>query len=249
MTKIYLSPSDQRANLYACDNTISEAEMCRKIALKLQEKLGAYPQFDVRVGEEQIGYVGRAKDSNNWGANMHIPIHTNAGGGAGTVVFTFDYNGDGAKLGGVMIDYLSRISGRGGTIRAERGLYEINNTYAPCCYVEVDFHDNPVISRWIVEHVDNIAQAMCQAILEYYGVTEKKKVFYRVYAGVRNKEKKDADVLTGRMKEKGIDAFTVKRGKNWLCQVGQFELKSNAQNCLKKVQSVGVGGFIKTVKK
>lgn len=254
MKNIYLSPSDQRANIYACDRKTSEAEVCRKIALALKSRLEKNKNFEVKVGAEEIGYTGRAKESNSWGADMHIPIHTNAGGGQGCMIFTFDYNGDGAKLGEKIIEQLAKISGRKGGIRQERILYEINNTYAPCCYIEVDFHDNKNISQWLMNNVQGIAQALYLAICDFYGVETNltttdvgKTVIWRVYAGKRYLKKANAEKMFEKMLEKGMEGLVIKRGKHWLCQMGSYQKKDNASACLKKIESRGVSGFIKEV--
>ena len=83
--KIYLSPSAQPANSYAAGNT-DEQTQCNRIAEAARLAL-IRCGFDARKGPEGQGYKENVAESNAWGADLHIPIHTNAGGGAGTVVF------------------------------------------------------------------------------------------------------------------------------------------------------------------
>lgn len=254
MVKIYLSPSDQRNNIYACDGKTSEAEVCRKIANALAKHLENDKNFMVKVGSESIGYVGRVSDSNSWGANMHIPIHTNAGGGSGTVIFTYDYSGEGYKLGQKICEYLEKITKRKHDIRQYKNLYEISKTYAACCYVEVDFHDNKNISKWLIDNVENIAKQMYLAICDFYGVTaevgketENKKVFWRVFAGAKYAKMADAGVIKKKMEEKGIASYVgVKNGK-YVCYVGSFKKKENAKKMKKKVIDLGIPAHIEEV--
>ena len=83
--KIYLSPSAQPANSYAAGNT-NEQVQCNRIAEAAKTAL-VRCGFAVKKAPEGQGYKENVDESNAWGADLHIPIHTNAGGGAGTVVF------------------------------------------------------------------------------------------------------------------------------------------------------------------
>ena len=73
--KIYISPSDQDKNIYASGKT-NEAQQCRKIALAAVDALnrcGFSAKTDVKAEMED-----RVDQSNLWGADVHLSIHTNA---------------------------------------------------------------------------------------------------------------------------------------------------------------------------
>ena len=79
--KIYLSPSDQVRNIYAYGNT-NEAEQCRKIATACKaalERNGFLVKTNFNDGKNAM--YEREAESNKWGADMHICVHSNAGGG------------------------------------------------------------------------------------------------------------------------------------------------------------------------
>ena len=87
--KVYLSPSDQWSNIVA-GGEHSEAFHCIKIA----DYARAYLElngYEVKIGSsvKENTYKNRVKESNEWGADLHIPIHTNAGGGNGTLVLCY----------------------------------------------------------------------------------------------------------------------------------------------------------------
>ena len=74
--KIYLSPSNQINNLYAVGNT-NECEQCNRIAEYAKialERCG----FEVKKAQKGQNINTSIKESNNLGADLHIPIHTNA---------------------------------------------------------------------------------------------------------------------------------------------------------------------------
>lgn len=168
--KIYISPSDQVKNAYAAGNT-TEAIQCRKIALLLAEALG-------RCGFEAAanvtdGMAVRVTESNNWGADLHLCIHTNAYNGqvSGTRIFSFAQHGEGYEAAKAIFARLAPITpGTSENVKAYPELYEVRNSNAPCVYVEVDFHDVDSVALWIVEHTEEIAEAICQGICDYYAV-------------------------------------------------------------------------------
>ena len=83
--EVYLSPSSQTGNRYTAQNT-TEAAICRKIAESLSNEL-ARNGITHKLATENLNVSERVRDSNISGAKYHICIHTNAGGGDGTVVF------------------------------------------------------------------------------------------------------------------------------------------------------------------
>lgn len=85
--KIYLSPSDQVSNPYAYGGT-NEARQCRKIAAACKTALERNG-FEVKTNfaDGSNAMYERVRESNAWGADVHVCIHTNAGGGRGCVVF------------------------------------------------------------------------------------------------------------------------------------------------------------------
>lgn len=174
--KIYLSPSDQIANKYAYGNT-NEAVQCRRIADALE---AALKRCGFEVKNNKTGSMAaRVNESNKWGADLHLPIHTNAYNKktTGTRLFSHDSTGEGRKACRAIYKFLAPLTpGTSESITTYSDLYEIKYTWAPCAYIECEFHDNAAAAQWIVEHVEDIAEAICKGICKYFGVTYKKAV-------------------------------------------------------------------------
>ena len=172
--KIYISPSDQTKNTYAAGNT-NEAVQCRQIAQYLVAALK-------RCGFESktnltASMAARVTESNGWGADLHICLHTNGFNEkvTGTRLMSYDLKGEGYKACKAIFDVLAPLSpGTSENISAHPELYEIRKATAPTVYVEVDFHDVDEIALWIIEHKEDIAEAICKGVCKYYGVTYKK---------------------------------------------------------------------------
>jgi hypothetical protein len=171
--KIYLSPSNQSSNSYATGNTTEMIE-CDKIANATATALKRCG-FEVKVGKSGDTMQNRCTESDNFKADIHMPIHTNAYNGkvtGGTRVFCLNSNGK--KACESVLKYLGAISpGTGDSVSYQTGLYEINVPAALTVYVECEFHDTKTGSDWIRNNTANIGEAICHGLCDYFGVTYK----------------------------------------------------------------------------
>ena len=167
--KIYLSPSKQTANLYAAGNTNEQAQ-CNLIAAAAEKAL-LRCGFEVKKAPEGQEIEESVRQSNAWGADLHIPIHTNAGGGKGCVVFVSSFNGDRKAYGQAVFDELDAITPYRSVygVRVNSGLYEIKYTNAMCLYLECEFHDDPELARWIIANTGAIGEAICRGVCKATG--------------------------------------------------------------------------------
>ena len=169
--KIYLSPSAQPANNYAAGDTNEQAQ-CNRIAEAAKSALERCG-FAVRKAPEGQGYKENVDESNAWGADLHIPIHTNAGGGAGTVVFVHGGTAIQMQYAKPIYDEVQATS-PGTTdygVRVNSGLYELGYTTATAVYVECEFHDRADLAAWIIEHTTELGEAIARGVCIGAGVT------------------------------------------------------------------------------
>lgn len=169
--KIYLSPSAQPANNYAAGDTNEQAQ-CNRIAEAAKSALERCG-FAVRKAPEGQGYKENVAESNAWGADLHIPIHTNAGGGAGTVVFVHGGTAKQMQYAKPIYDEVQAAS-PGMTdygVRVNSGLYELGYTTATAVYVECEFHDRADLAAWIIEHTTELGEAIARGVCKGAGVT------------------------------------------------------------------------------
>lgn len=216
--KIYLSPSDQTANKYAYGDT-NEAVQCRRIADALEKAL---KRCGFAVKNNQTDAMQqRVAESNEWGADLHVPLHTNAFNGkvSGTRIFTYDGSGKGYRCAKKIFDALAPITpGQSENIRADASLYEVKYTAAPCVYIESEFHDVATAARWIIEHIADIAEAICRGICAYFGAEyvapaaveaeTPEKELYRVQVGAY-RVRANADAMLAKLKKAGFTGFVV----------------------------------------
>ena len=210
-TKIYVSPSSQTDNRYAVGNT-TEAIQCRKIGAALVEALERCG-FAAMTNERGDMYK-RVAESNKWGADLHLPIHTNAHNKKvmGTRLFSYDQKGEGYKACKAILDALAPITpGTSDSITANRSLYEIKKTHAPAAYIEVAFHDNAREAQWIIDNTEAIAAAICMGVCAYFGAayTAPDAVHYCVQLGAFS-QVENAKKLQQKLKDAGFPESIVR---------------------------------------
>lgn len=211
--KIYLSPSNQDGNLYAYGNT-NEMEQCNRIADAAKTALERCG-FTVKKAPKGQNMNVSIAESNNWGADLHVPIHTNAGGGQGTVVFVYSNNTNNMKIADPVYQAVQSVT-PGKTdygVRPNPGLAELNSTNAIAVYIEVDFHDNADIAKWLIGNPNAVGEAIAKGICKGCGVTYKAP-------SIASSE----------------DHF---EKKIYRVQIGAFTDKGNANDCLKKAKAAG----------
>ncbi len=221
--KIYLSPSNQGANVYATGNT-NEMHQCDKIA-KAAENALKRCGFSVKVGKSGDTMANRCKESDAFKADIHIPIHTNAFNGkvtGGTLVMLYKSSTQHNKAGKALLNAVGDISpGADYALKYRTDLYELNTPNAMSLYLEVEFHDTKTGSDWIRQNIDNIGESIAKGMCDYYGVKYKSE----------NKEEKDT---------------TSSKKTLYLVQAGAFESKQNASTLVSKLKKAGFDAVIKT---
>ena len=218
--KIYLSPSDQTANKYAYGGT-TEAVVCRKISDACEVAL-------VRCGfavknNKTSSMSARVSESNKWGADLHVAIHTNAYNKkvTGTRIFCWNKTGAGYKASKAVYNVLAPLTpGTSENISTNKTLYEIRVPYAPSVYIEVDFHDVADVAKWLINNTTEIGETIAKGICNYYGKSYVKPAPPAAEDGIVH-----------------------------VVQVGVYEVEANAKAMVDKLKKAGFPGIIVKTKK
>ena len=222
MPKVFLSPSNQYDNRYAYGDT-TEGVQCGKIAQACREALERSGVTVKLMHDESM--QEKCAASNAFGADLHVPIHTNAFNGTvtGTRMFCFNSSGEGMKACKAIFARLAPVTpGTSENIRADASLYEVRVPAAPTAYIECEFHDNPTASKWIVENTGLIGETIARGICDYFGVTFKEKE-----------------------QPKPVEPEKPATDKLYRVQVGAFAVRENAEKILQRLKDAGFEGFIR----
>lgn len=222
MPKVFLSPSNQYDNPYAYGDT-TEGVQCGKIAQACKAALERSGVTVKLMHDESM--QEKCAASNAFGADLHVPIHTNAFNGTvtGTRMFCFNSSGEGMKACKAIFARLAPVTpGTSENIRADASLYEVRVPAAPTAYVECEFHDNPTASKWIVENTGLIGETIARGICDYFGVTFQEKE-----------------------QPKPVEPEKPATDKLYRVQVGAFAVRENAERMLRRLRDAGFEGFIR----
>lgn len=222
--KIYISPSNQYANTYATGGT-NEKEQCHKIAkycVAFLKKQG----FSVKCTYNDDMYE-RVRESNAFGADLHVAIHTNATAKhnvtGGTQILLYNLSGERKKVGQAVLDRLAPLTPGSSAERLieKPDFYEINSAKGITVYCECEFHDTKEGSDFIRKNTKTIGEAIAKGICDYYGVKTENN---QTEPNKNNTSSKD-EVL-------------------YRVQVGAFTSKRNAEKYVEKLEKAGFKGFI-----
>ena len=221
MPKVYLSPSDQTKNAYAYGNT-TEAEQCGKIADACRaalERCGV----SVKVGH-MISMQQKCSESNAFGAELHVPIHTNAFNGSvmGTRMFCYNTGKGMAACKAIFARVAPMSPGTSENIQVNPKLYEVRVPKAPTAYLECEFHDTVEGACWLVENTTAIGEAIAHGICDYFGVAYK--------AAEQPKPARPEQPATDKL---------------YRVQVGAFASRANAEKMVQRLKAAGFDAFIR----
>lgn len=221
--KIYISPSNQNYNTYATGNT-NEKVQCHKIAKACFDYLKK-AGFDVMCTYNDDMYA-RVRESNAFGADMHVAIHTNAttkhNVTGGTQILLYSVDGERKKAGQAVYNRLAPLTPGKSAERliAKPGFYECKAADGLTVYVEAEFHDTKEGSDFIIKNTTAIGEAIAKGICDYYGA---------IVAEDNPDEKINAPEKSGTL---------------YIVQSGAFSSKANAQRHLQRLKKAGFDGFI-----
>ena len=170
----------------------------------------------------------RVRESNSFGADLHVAIHTNATAKhnvtGGTQILLYNLSGERKKVGQAVFDRLAPLTpGKSAERLIEKpDFYEINSAKGITVYVEAEFHDTKEGSDFIRKNTKAIGEAIAKGICDYYGVSVAAKT-------ETNKENNASS--------KDETLYSV--------QVGAFRSKKNAESYIKKLKKAGFDGIIR----
>lgn len=170
---VYLSPSTQYDNVYACDGVTTEADAMIALAGKVQEQLEARG-YTVYICGETDSVKEKVAQGNELQCGAYVALHTNSGGDSGSGEGTECYYNSAVPGSYALAENIyNRVAAltptedRGIKDETQRDLYEIANNTSACCLLEVEFHDVASLSQWVMDNMDNLAEEIADGIEAY----------------------------------------------------------------------------------
>lgn len=212
MAKVFLSPSNQKANKYAYEN-YTEDVVCGQIA---QACKTALERCGIAVGlNHYCTLKEKCDEANNGNYSVFVSIHTNSYDEvvSGTRIFTYGNGINETRLAQCIFDTLAPYTpGKSENIQPYPELYEMRATKMAACLVEVDFHSVSSVAKWLAEHTEEIGEHIAEGVAKYFGVKYvsgnniSSSKMYRVICG-SFKDRNNAEQRQRELKVKGFDSF------------------------------------------
>ena len=169
MPRIYVSPSTQESNIGAGAFGSEESQM-NKISEFLVAFLYKDGRFTVKYNLPSMGVAQIATDSNNFKSDLHLAIHSNAGGGEGTEVYAYGPGTNSERFAKALYNQVAPLSpGKDRGVKYNKALYEVGDRVnATSVLIELAFHDNAQDAQWIATNTQQIAEALYKGVCDYY---------------------------------------------------------------------------------
>lgn len=170
--KIYISPENRPKphGPYAVGG-VYEHDVCCEIAEFEKTELERCG-FTVTIADPSSGMAQRCNDANAGGYDLYQTLHSNAGGGTGATCLYYGAKGSKSYQANLLAynELVKLYPSKRGIVDGSN-YYENLNTEMVSVYPEIAFHDNYEDAQFILRSKKQIAQALCKAICQYFGVS------------------------------------------------------------------------------
>lgn len=253
MTKIFLSPSNQTANVGAYGDT-NECEQCTLIANAAKKYLDDNYVCNVYVAAQSDNVKNRANYANAQNTDIYVAIHTNAFRDTtvtGTETFYYSTDKSGKKLAEALLESVSSITGVKRRAKAYDSLIELNTPTGTRAYIEVDFHSNPQKAQWIKQNTQLIGNTIGKTLAEFASL---EKIQTANDVGDKSQNDEDASCQSEKdiLENIGYIFDVVKAhiampdGKKlYRVQTGAYSSAENAEKAVEKLKNAGFSAIIK----
>lgn len=175
MPKVFLSPSTQEWNKYA---TEGNEEYYMNMLADMMEPYMMSSGISFTRNDPGRNVGGAIADSNSGNYDVHLALHTNAGGGQyagnarGIEIYYSPYSHLSRQLATITannLELIYPIPSKVVTIPTT-SLAEVTRTKAVAILAELGYHDNTDDEAWIKNNLNSIAKVMVQSLCDYFGI-------------------------------------------------------------------------------
>jgi N-acetylmuramoyl-L-alanine amidase len=230
MVRIFIDPGHEGVlsgyDPGAVGNGLKEAVLTLDIAKRMRDKLLSYNNVQVKLsreGNKKLTLSQRAKMANDWGADIFVSIHINAGGGVGFESFIYNGNVSEATRANQNVIHQEIVKTTGWRDRGKKraNFAVLRQTKMPALLTENGFIDNKADANKLKQDsfLEKIAQGHVDGLVKAFGLKPKSqpkpapkqtntsgKTFYRVVTGSFT-ERKNAEKRVADLKKAGFDSF------------------------------------------
>ena len=246
---IYLSPSNHGEGSNKCLKSGCYEDKHTRPMAEAAKKYLEPNGFKVYIAKKGTSMAARRDESDRVGADLYVPIHTNAADSSARYLMFMCLKTDGEyrKLFDAISPCLEAIypDKKDAVFVRRTDLYEINEPKAKTFYCEMGFHTNKTDVEKFIHNPDAIGKALAKGICKYYGVTFKEPAEKEETKTETKKETKKTEttktttkketkkvVIPKKVKSKVVTASIKAKGKNYKVTdhftLGEFQCNNGA---------------------
>lgn len=262
MVKIYIDPGHGGNDPGAISNGLSEKNLTLQIGHFLSDYLNKnYQDVSVqmsRTKDETVSLAERTNKANNWGADLYLSIHVNAGGGNGFESYIF--NGQfanqsrtkqlRAKIHDTIISEMN-WNDRG---KKQANFHVLRETKMAAVLTESGFIDHQQEARLMRDNdwLKNVATSHAKGVAQAFNLKETSQPLlddplYRVVVGsflVEKNAREKVDLLKEKGYESYIFSFAHQNKRYYRVIAGAFRQRENANRRVSDLKKDGFESFI-----
>lgn len=181
MVKIFIDPGHEGVTKGldpgAVGNGLKEADLTLDIAKRMRGKLSTYNNVQVKLsreGNKKLTLSQRAKMANDWGADIFISIHINAGGGIGFESYIYNGSVSSSTIAYQNIIHEEIVKATGWNDRGKKreNYAVLRETKMPAILTENGFIDNTTDANKLKNDsfLDKIAQGHVNGIVKLFNL-------------------------------------------------------------------------------
>lgn len=195
MKKIYINPGHSNKDPGAVGYEI-ERRLNVIVSQHMNDYLLASFECETRLSDGDMGLTAVCNDANDWGADLFVSNHFNAGGGNGYEALVYSQNR--IPLGKVFESYVLTVGQNSRGVKLRPDLAVLKNTQMPAIINEGAFVDNlRDIQDWNDEaELQVLGEAYAKAAAEFLSL-KKKQATYTLTAFIREVQKATGSAQDG----------------------------------------------------
>lgn len=202
-----------------------------RICDKVEKMLASYEGYslirvDDTTGKTDVALANRVKKANNFGADIYLSVHHNAGinGGSGGGIMSIIYtkaSEASAKYQEIIYDELikeTKLKGNRTDPMPKQDLYVCRHTTMPAVLVELGFMDSTTDVPIILTETfaDAVAEALVNSLVKIGKLTKKQSGFTDIkghFAEESIRDLANMGIVSGKTKDKYMPDATITRGE------------------------------------
>jgi N-acetylmuramoyl-L-alanine amidase len=177
MVRIFIDPGHGGNDPGAVGNGLKEKDLTLKIAKKIKSRLTNYENVQVKLSRENDTYLTlseRAKMANDWGADIFISIHINAGGGVGFESYIYNGSVSTSTIAyqNIIHEEIVKVTGWNDRGKKRENYAVLRETKMPAILTENGFIDNTTDANKLKNDsfLDNISQGHVNGIVKVFNL-------------------------------------------------------------------------------